>query len=56
MTTKRELDADSPAAILATDPVKRLDAIIRRHGGKPTTETTSRVVLPTPPGESAKAN
>jgi hypothetical protein len=26
---------DTPNAILQTDPLKRLDAIIRRHGGKP---------------------
>lgn len=40
-------DGVTAPAILATDTGKRLDAIIRRHGGKPTADTRpSKVILP----------
>lgn len=40
-------DIDAPDAILSTDVGKRLDAAIRRHGGKPKAEIpASRMILP----------
>lgn len=40
-------DDEAPPAILQSDPLKRLDALIRRHGGKPKAETPpGRMTLP----------
>lgn len=49
MTGKRYLDKayDPNGPILHRDPLKRLDALIRRFGGKPKPETPpGRMVLP----------
>lgn len=42
---KRDFEADP--AILQSDPLKRLDTIVRRHGGKPKADTApARMILP----------
>lgn len=47
---KRVADDTAPA-ILQADPLKRLDAIIRRHGGKPKADTPPRRMSLPPVGK-----
>lgn len=47
MKRRGPLDVDAPDAILSSDVGKRLDAAIRRHGGKPkATIAPSKMILP----------
>jgi hypothetical protein len=43
----REPD-DAAPAILHTDTGRRLDAIIRRHGGQPKPDQSGKMALPSP--------
>ena len=58
MTTRRDQDGvyDPHGPILHKDVGKRLDAIVRRHGGKPKPDSTppGKVVLPSPGKRTCK--
>lgn len=57
MTAQRDLEQayDPNGPILATDTDKRLDQLIRRHGGKPQpTQAPRKPQLPTPPRRNCK--
>ncbi len=41
-------EVDTPEPIMHTDPLRRLDAIVRRHGGAPKPLNTAKF-HPTPP-------